>query len=66
MISVPNKCPFKEEILIEAEKRRAELKDIKIQKKQAAKKKSIEQKQKNTNSKKTKDLKPDDELENKV
>lgn len=65
MISVPNKCPFKEEILIEAEKRRAELKDIKIQKKQAAKKKSIEQKQKNTNSKKTKDLKPDDELENK-
>lgn len=66
MISVPNKCPFKEEILMEAEKRRAELKDIKIQNKQEAKKTSIEQKRKTIEAKKAKALEPITESENKV
>ena len=32
MISIPNKCPFKEELLAEAEKRREDLKEEKKQK----------------------------------
>jgi nuclear GTP-binding protein len=32
-VSIPNKCPFKEELLAEAEKRREELKQEKVQKK---------------------------------
>jgi nuclear GTP-binding protein len=37
LISVPNKCPFKEEILIEAEKKREEIKEQGVLKKKLAK-----------------------------
>uniref|UniRef100_A0A914C9Z6 Guanine nucleotide-binding protein-like 3 homolog n=1 Tax=Acrobeloides nanus TaxID=290746 RepID=A0A914C9Z6_9BILA len=48
-ITIPNKCPFKEEILLEAEKRREELKQQQIQRKAEKKleKKEIGEKRKN-------------------
>lgn len=41
-VSVPNKCPFKEEMLMEAEKARDKIKEEKLQKKLALKKKRAE------------------------
>lgn len=67
MISVPNKCPFKEKILIDAEKQRAELKELKVKKKEEAKKLNLlEKKKKVKETKKTKQSESTNEFENSV